>query len=997
MGSNNNSGGKKRVYELARDLGLEDSKPLIRILRGMGYPVSTPSNGIPDDAVKKINETVAPHIEQMRREALAKKDKAAQKQTPSPVQPRKRTIRIAKRATEEEKLALIEERKKQQEAKETEAAAPAERMVRVRVPARQLSIEQAAPGQTAASTAADATATAAATPGESTAAGSKVAQQASQPAGQVSAVSTQTVAGAEKTSLPGDDASAKEADKRKPSRHDDFHDTDDEENDKASVDLPGITLEDLGLVDDVTTQLSAPAGAIVPISPAEAFGSTSLSASGSFGTKPHKDRGADRSMPYSGPRPGAGPSRPGSGPSRPGAAPGRPGAAAGLRADHGANRGRPGQMGGRPGQPGVRPGQPGARPGQAGVRPGQPGGRPGQMGGRPGAGRFGGQAGQQRSKGRKGHVGDRHAAPAAPVSKAIEIPEVIALSELASRLSRPASEIIKYLISQGRMVTINQALSYDEASELATVFGFEVSGKADENIPLELIEDQDEGHLTTRPPVVTVLGHVDHGKTSLLDAIRETSVTSGEAGGITQKIGAYTVNHRDRCITFIDTPGHEAFTQMRARGASITDIAILVVAANDGVMPQTIEAINHAKAANVPILVAINKIDLPEASPERVISQLTEYGLVAEEWGGDTIVSQVSAKKRIGLEDLLEMILLVADMRDLKANADRRAQGTIIEGWLDRGMGPVATVLVQNGTLHSGDIVVVGKTWGRVRGLLNEKGGRIRSAGPSIPAEIIGLTDVPNAGDYLQAVEDEKMAKQVSEARTAKDRHARITAGSKQTLESLFNEMKEGVAKDLNLLVKADGHGSMEALNQSLNRLTTSEVAVKIVHSGVGAISESDIMLASASGATVIGFNVRPDSVVKRLADQEQVDIRIYRVIYHVIEDIKKAMSGLLAPDIEEVNVGRVEVRQVFKTSKAGKVAGCYVVEGKVIRDGLARLLRDSKVIYEGSIDTLKRFKDDAREVTEGYECGLTLTNYQDVQENDIVEVYQKVEHNREI
>jgi len=583
------------------------------------------------------------------------------------------------------------------------------------------------------------------------------------------------------------------------------------------------------------------------------------------------------------------------------------------------------------------------------------------------------------------------------VAKNIEIPEAIALSELASRLGQPASELIKYLISQGRMVTINQALSYDEACEIAVAYGFKVGEMADENIPLEILEDEDDSLMEIRPPVVTVLGHVDHGKTSLLDAIRKTAVTAGEAGGITQKIGAYTVQRNDRLITFIDTPGHEAFTHMRARGASITDLAILVVAADDGVMPQTIEAINHAKAAQVPIIVAINKTDLPQANPDKVMQQLTEYGLVAEAWGGDTIMVPVSAKAQIGLDELLEMVLLVADIRELKANPNRLAQGTIIEAWLDKGMGPVATVLVQNGTLRPGDTVVVGSTWGRVRGLINENGERIRRAGPSIPAEIVGLSDVPNAGDYMQAVEDEKMAKQVSEARTFKDRQTRITAGSKQTLAGLFAEMKTGQAVDLNLLVKADGHGSVEALNQSLNKLSTSEVAVKIIHSGVGAISESDIMLASASGALVIGYNVRPDSVVKRLADQEQVDIRMYRVIYHVIEDVRKAMSGLLTPDIEEVEIGRVEVRQVFKITKAGKVAGCYVAEGKVTRDALARLVRDGKVVYEGSIDTLKRFKDDAREVAEGYECGLTLTNYQDIQEGDIIEVYRKEEHVREL
>jgi len=653
---------------------------------------------------------------------------------------------------------------------------------------------------------------------------------------------------------------------------------------------------------------------------------------------------------------------------------------------------RPGGPAGPPGRPGT-PG-PGARPGAPG-----PGGRPGMFG-RPGMARPGmHQRSTQGQKGKRKHRprGDKGHTMQTSVAKNIEIPEAIALSELASRLGQPASELIKYLISQGRMVTINQALSYDEACEIAVAYGFKVGEMADENIPLEILEDEDDSLMEIRPPVVTVLGHVDHGKTSLLDAIRKTAVTAGEAGGITQKIGAYTVQRNDRLITFIDTPGHEAFTHMRARGASITDLAILVVAADDGVMPQTIEAINHAKAAQVPIIVAINKTDLPQANPDKVMQQLTEYGLVAEAWGGDTIMVPVSAKAQIGLDELLEMVLLVADIRELKANPNRLAQGTIIEAWLDKGMGPVATVLVQNGTLRPGDTVVVGSTWGRVRGLINENGERIRRAGPSIPAEIVGLSDVPNAGDYMQAVEDEKMAKQVSEARTFKDRQTRITAGSKQTLAGLFAEMKTGQAVDLNLLVKADGHGSVEALNQSLNKLSTSEVAVKIIHSGVGAISESDIMLASASGALVIGYNVRPDSVVKRLADQEQVDIRMYRVIYHVIEDVRKAMSGLLTPDIEEVEIGRVEVRQVFKITKAGKVAGCYVAEGKVTRDALARLVRDGKVVYEGSIDTLKRFKDDAREVAEGYECGLTLTNYQDIQEGDIIEVYRKEEHVREL
>ncbi|MEW6279387.1 MAG: translation initiation factor IF-2, partial [Candidatus Eremiobacterota bacterium] len=580
--------------------------------------------------------------------------------------------------------------------------------------------------------------------------------------------------------------------------------------------------------------------------------------------------------------------------------------------------------------------------------------------------------------------------------KEVELPEMIALGELATRLGVPAGELIKYLIKQGQMVTINQALDYEQASSIAKVYGFEVNEASDEDVDLSLLEDEDQEHLELRPPVVTVLGHVDHGKTSLLDAIRETEVTATEAGGITQKIGAYTVHHHDRLITFIDTPGHEAFTQMRARGAKVTDIAILVVAADDGVMPQTVEAINHARAAKVPILVAVNKVDKPQANPDKVLQQLTEYNLVAETWGGDTICIPVSAKKRTGIKELLEMVLLVADMTELKANPDRKAQGTIIEAWLDKGLGPVATVLVQTGTLRVGDTVVVGNTWGRVRGLLNENGERIRRAGPSIPAEIVGLTEIPDAGDFLQVVDDERMARQVAEARAQKSRHERIHSGSRTTLEDLFSGIQTGEVKELKLLLKAEGHGSVEALKQSLEKLSTDEVRVNIVHSAVGAISESDIMLASASDAIIIGFNVRPDSAVKRLADQEGVDVRLYRVIYHVIEDIKKAMTGLLSPDVQEVELGKVEIRQIFKISKVGKVAGCYVQEGKITRDAEVRVIRDGVVLYVGRLESLKRFKDDVREVTEGYECGLSVLNYPDVQEGDIVEAFKKEYKERE-
>ena len=912
MGSNSNTGTKVRVYELARELGMDDSKPLMRILKDMGYPVKTASSSIPDDAVKKVREIVAPHIEQMRREAEARqaREEAEQKAREAAAAQPKRVIRIAKRATDEEKQALLERQVRKERGEDVDPAADVLKAAK-----------------------------------ESASAPVPPPQEEAPPPVEVPSVEAEEPEAPEQ--VP---ASAEAPDSVVP----EIGKFSEEDGEEEILDLPEISPEEMGINLEEEAQLS-----LKPVPPEQAFRiETPIPPSQAFAVPTPRPAPVGR-PPMGRPAPGA---------PRPGGPAGPPG---------------------RPGTPG-----PGARPGAPG-----PGGRPGMFG-RPGMARPGmHQRSTQGQKGKRKHRprGDKGHTMQTSVAKNIEIPEAIALSELASRLGQPASELIKYLISQGRMVTINQALSYDEACEIAVAYGFKVGEMADENIPLEILEDEDDSLMEIRPPVVTVLGHVDHGKTSLLDAIRKTAVTAGEAGGITQKIGAYTVQRNDRLITFIDTPGHEAFTHMRARGASITDLAILVVAADDGVMPQTIEAINHAKAAQVPIIVAINKTDLPQANPDKVMQQLTEYGLVAEAWGGDTIMVPVSAKAQIGLDELLEMVLLVADIRELKANPNRLAQGTIIEAWLDKGMGPVATVLVQNGTLRPGDTVVVGSTWGRVRGLINENGERIRRAGPSIPAEIVGLSDVPNAGDYMQAVEDEKMAKQVSEARTFKDRQTRITAGSKQTLAGLFAEMKTGQAVDLNLLVKADGHGSVEALNQSLNKLSTSEVAVKIIHSGVGAISESDIMLASASGALVIGYNVRPDSVVKRLADQEQVDIRMYRVIYHVIEDVRKAMSGLLTPDIEEVEIGRVEVRQVFKITKAGKVAGCYVAEGKVTRDALARLVRDGKVVYEGSIDTLKRFKDDAREVAEGYECGLTLTNYQDIQEGDIIEVYRKEEHVREL
>ncbi len=626
--------------------------------------------------------------------------------------------------------------------------------------------------------------------------------------------------------------------------------------------------------------------------------------------------------------------------------------------------------------------------------PARPGGPGGGGGHRPGS--------HQRSSFRPRGGGGRgrrpqHKQEIVEVSKVLELPEIISLSDLATRIRIPASELIKYFIKEGQMVTINQALSYEQAFTIATNYGFEVSESGSEMPDLDLLDDEKNEDLVNRPPVVTVLGHVDHGKTSLLDSIRKANVTAGEAGGITQRIGAYTVKFKDHPITFIDTPGHEAFTAMRARGAQVTDIAILVVAADDGIMPQTIEAINHAKAAKVPIIVAVNKIDKPNANPERVLQQLTEHNLVPEAWGGDTITANVSAHTKEGIDDLLDMILLVAEMQTIKANPNRAATGIIIEAGLDKGLGPVATVLVQTGTLKVGDIVVVGDAWGRVRILHNEDGQKIRSAGPSFPAEIIGLSDIPDAGDTLQVVEDEKMAKQVAEARTQRSRHSRIaTNGGRTTLEDFFAQTQGQEVKELKILVKAEGQGSLEALLSSLEKLTTEEVKLSVVHSAVGAIRESDIMLASASKAFIVGFNVRPDSAVKRLADQEGVDIRLYKVIYHMLDEISKAMAGLLAPDVSEVELGRVEVRQVFKITKVGKVAGCYVTEGKITRDAELRVVREGVLVYEGKLESLKRFKDDVKEVTEGYECGLSVVNYPDLQEGDILEAYRKEVTHRE-
>ncbi|WP_066635701.1 translation initiation factor IF-2 [Desulfolucanica intricata] len=575
--------------------------------------------------------------------------------------------------------------------------------------------------------------------------------------------------------------------------------------------------------------------------------------------------------------------------------------------------------------------------------------------------------------------------------KPINIPEVITVQEFAAKIGKTAAEVIKKLMQLGIMATINQDIDADTVQILAAEFGFEVNIKPEENeeTMLQAIEVEDaEEDLEPRPCVVTVMGHVDHGKTSLLDAIRETNVTSTEAGGITQHIGAYQVEVNGKKITFVDTPGHEAFTAMRARGAQVTDIAILVVAADDGVMPQTVEAINHAKAANVPIIVAINKIDKDNATPDRVKQELTEHELVVEEWGGDTISVNISALKKEGINELLEMVLLVAEMAELKANPNRPAKGTVIEAELDKGRGPVATVLVQNGTLHVGDTIVSGSVFGKVRAMMNDRGRRVEKAGPSQPVEVLGFHDVPQAGDIFQAVDDEKLARYVASKRQTKKREEELKITPKVSLDDLFKHIQEGNIKELPLIIKADVQGSVEALRQSLERLSTDEVKVKLIHGGVGAVTETDVMLASTTNAIIIGFNVRPDTNAIKAAEAEQVDVRLYRVIYDAIDDVKAAMSGLLDPEFKEVVLGRAEVRQIFKVSKVGTIAGCYVTEGKITRDAGVRVIRDGIVIHEGKLDSLKRFKDDAKEVVQGYECGIMLEKFNDIKEQDFIEAF---------
>ena len=570
------------------------------------------------------------------------------------------------------------------------------------------------------------------------------------------------------------------------------------------------------------------------------------------------------------------------------------------------------------------------------------------------------------------------------------IPDEITVSELASRLKVTVSDVIKKLMLMGVMASQNEVIDFDTASLVAMEYNAKIEKEVIVTIEEKLIHNEEDASedLVERSPVVVVMGHVDHGKTSLLDRIRHSRVTDTEAGGITQHIGAYRVEVGGRYVTFLDTPGHEAFTAMRARGAAVTDIAILVVAADDGIMPQTVEAINHAKAAGVSIIVAINKMDKPEANPDKVKQELTEYELVPDDWGGDVICVPVSAATGMGIEELLEDILLVADMQELKANPNRLGKGTVIEARLDRGRGPVATLLVQNGTLRTGDVIIAGTSVGRVRQMRNDRGQIVTEAGPSIPVEITGMTEVPAAGDIFNAVEDERLARELVEQRRAEQKEEQFKSYQKVTLENLFSQIEQGEVKELPLIVKADVQGTAEAVKQSLEKLSTPEVRVRVIHTGVGGINSSDVMLANASGAIVVGFNVRPDPNAKAEAEQQDVQLKMYRIIYDAIEEIKSAMKGMLAPKTREVEMGRVEVRQVYKISGVGAVAGCYVLEGKIARSAQIRIVRDNIVVAVDQIASLKRFKDDAKEVAQGYECGVTLAKFNDIKEGDIYEVF---------
>lgn len=630
----------------------------------------------------------------------------------------------------------------------------------------------------------------------------------------------------------------------------------------------------------------------------------------------------------------------------------------------------------------------------------------GQARGRRGGPQRGGQqrgaGGRRGRRGRGRRRGQRvqqpspfspHQAVPEPGSKGkLELPATISVRNLAGLVGAQATEIVKYLFGQGMMVSVNEDLDFETAGTVAERLGYTVVQPEDPLAVFVHDEEDPPEKLQPRAPVVTIMGHVDHGKTTLLDAVRQARVAAGEAGGITQHIGAYQVQWGDGAITFLDTPGHEAFTAMRSRGAGITDVAILVVAADDGIMPQTVEALNHAKAAEVPIIVALNKIDRPDANPDRVKQQLVDHGLVPEEWGGETVVVPISALRGEGIEDLLEMIVLVAEMAELKANPDRRARGIVIEAELDRGRGPVATVLVQKGTLHAGDTIVVGQAAGRVRAMLDDQGRQLETAGPSTPVEVLGLNEVPAAGDELIAVADERAARDIAQRLREEVRAKEIERPARANLEELFRQIQQGETKELPVIVKGDVQGSVEALRASLLKLSNEEVAVNIIHAAVGGITETDVNLASTANAVIIGFNVRPDTTARKAAEREKVDMRMYRVIYEAIDEVEKALEGMLDPEYEEVVLGRAEVRQLFRVPNAGVVAGSYVTEGRIVRGASVRVIRDGVVVHEGEMDSLRRFKDDVREVAQGYECGIGIERYNDVKEGDVLEAYRMEE-----
>jgi translation initiation factor IF-2 len=896
---------KVRVYELARELGMDDSKVLIRMLKDMGFDVKSASSGLSAEAVRKVREVVAPHIEQQKKQAeeqLRKRKEAEDKSKATAATPSAKPamrVRIVSRATDVQKQAL-EARHAQVLAGETPVRTAAEAMENAEEQRRQA--EAAARAQQAAAEAAEAEARA------------KQEAEARAKAEAEAAVSAASGRSATPEVRPGTVAPRAQA-------------------------TPAQTEEERR-AEEIRRRELPPDQLIA----AQYRGETPRPA------PPHsKDR------PYTSTPPARGRAK-----EEP------------AEDDKDAKRGGPKKPVGGGKTREIAPQSRGPKRPQFGFN---------RMG-----------SGGKKKRRRRREPGEKM-----DTTKAVELPEIISLGDLAARMDVPATDVIKYLLKQGQMMTKNQGLDYEQAAAIVEAYGFRVEESTnEEDLDLELLEDEEDPGVENRPPVVTVLGHVDHGKTSLLDAIRQTNVTAGEAGGITQSIGAYNVPFDGRSVTFIDTPGHEAFTQMRARGAQVTDVAILVVAADDGVMPQTVEAINHVKAAGVPIIVAMNKIDKPDANPDRLMQQLAAHDIVVEDWGGTVPMVRVSALKKTGIDDLLEMINLVAEMQELRADSERPASGVIIEAGLDKGLGPVATVLIKNGTLRVGDTVVVGDTHGRVRTLIDDTGKQVKQAGPSIPVSIVGLSDIPDSGDLLEVVQDEKQARLVSEARTEKSRKQRIQVSQRTTLEDLFSTVKAGEQKSLKLLLKADSQGSVEALSASLLKLSTNEVKVEIVHSAVGAISESDVMLASASDAIIIGFAVRPATVVKRLADQEGVELRLYKVIYHVIEEVEKAMTGLLAPEIREVELGKAEVREVFKMSKYGKVAGCMVTEGKITRDAMIRLVRGGILIHEGKVENLRRFKDDVREVTEGYECGISINNFGEVEAGDIIEAYKEEKVARE-